>query len=53
MLSPARDAAVLKTLASIRLLAKDFPAAEGYAREALSAGMVTEKPRASLERPHG
>jgi len=33
-----KDAAVLTTLASIRLLAKDFPAAEGYAREALSAG---------------
>ncbi len=33
-----KDAATLTTLASTRLLAKDFPAAEGYAREALSAG---------------
>ncbi|NLT22081.1 MAG: tetratricopeptide repeat protein [Syntrophorhabdus sp.] len=33
-----KDAVTLATLASIKLLEKDFPAAERYAREALSAG---------------
>jgi tetratricopeptide (TPR) repeat protein len=33
-----KDTATLTTLASVKLLEKDFRAAEGYAREALSAG---------------